>query len=101
MDFLRLANQIRMASEATTTGVAMARRYSGDLRVPALAIVEASESAREAARLLTIGASTAIRWIERWTTTGSVDGHRPQPLAPREARAVVARSSRKRTGRDA
>ena len=50
-----------------------------------MAIVEAGESAREAARLLNIGASTAIRWIERWTTTGSVDakpgtGHSRSPL---------------------
>jgi transposase len=48
-------------------------------------IVEAGESAREAARLLNVGASTAIRWIERWTTTGSVDakpgtGHSRSPL---------------------
>jgi hypothetical protein len=35
--------------------------------------VEGGESAREAARVLEVGASTAIRWIERWTTTGSVD----------------------------
>src|SRR5215471_20976781 len=83
-DSLRLANQIRMPPEATT-GVAMARGYSRDLRVRALAIVEAGESAREAARLLNVGASTAIRWIERWTTTGSVDakpgtGHSRSPL---------------------
>jgi hypothetical protein len=51
----------------------MAKGYSKDLRVRVLAFVEAGESAREAARLLNIGASTAIRWIERWTTTGSVD----------------------------
>jgi transposase len=37
-----------------------------------VAIVESGESAREAARLLDLGASTAIRWIARWTTTGSV-----------------------------
>ena len=35
--------------------------------------------------MLDIGASTAIRWIERWTTTGSVDakpgtGHSRSPL---------------------
>jgi transposase len=51
----------------------MAKGYSKDLRVRAISIVEAGESAREAARLLNVGASTAIRWIERWTTTGSVD----------------------------
>lgn len=63
----------------------MAKGYSTDLRVRAVAIVESGESAREAARLLNIGASTAIRWIERWTTTGSVEakpgtGHRRSPL---------------------
>jgi transposase len=47
--------------------------------------VEAGESAREAARLLNLGASTAIRWIARWTTTGSVNakrgtGHSRSPL---------------------
>jgi len=51
----------------------------------AVSIVEAGESAREAARLLSVGASTAIRWIERWTKTGSVDakpgtGHCRSPL---------------------
>jgi transposase len=51
----------------------MGNGYSKDLRVRAVTIVESGESAREAARLLNIGASTAIRWIERWTTTGSVE----------------------------
>ena len=51
----------------------MANGYSNDLRVRAVAIVEDGDSAREAARLLNVGASTAIRWIERWTTTGSVE----------------------------
>ncbi len=51
----------------------------------AVAIVEAGDSARQAARLLNVGASTAIRWIERWTTTGSLDakpgtGHSRSPL---------------------
>lgn len=63
----------------------MAKGYSKDLRVRAVSIVETGESAREAARLLNVGASTAIRWIERWTTTGSVDakpgtGHTRSPL---------------------
>jgi len=63
----------------------MAKGYSKDLRVRAVSIVEAGESAREAARVLNVGASTAIRWIERWTMTGSVDakpgtGHCRSPL---------------------
>jgi len=65
----------------------MAKGYSKDLRVRAVSIVETGESAREAARLLNVGASTAIRWIERWTTTGSVEakpgtGHCRSPLEP-------------------
>ena len=47
--------------------------------------MEVGKSAREAARLLNVCASTGIRWIERWTTTGSVDakpgtGHSRSPL---------------------
>jgi len=67
-------------------------RHSGDLRSPTASprpsarrdgegilegsagaggsIVEEGNNAWEAARLLNVGASTAIRWIERWTTTG-------------------------------
>jgi transposase len=63
----------------------MAKGYSNDLRERVVGIVEAGESRREAARLLDIGASTAIRWIERWTSTGSVaakpgTGHCRSPL---------------------
>ena len=50
----------------------MAKGYSKDLRVRAVALVEDGESRREAARVLGLGASTAIRWLERWATTGSV-----------------------------
>jgi transposase len=67
----------------------MARGYSNDLRVRAVSIVEGGESAREAARLLNLGASTTIRWIQRWTTTGSVEakpgtGHSRSPLKKHE-----------------
>ncbi len=63
----------------------MAKGYSKDLRVRAIGLVESGESAREAARLLDLGASTAIRWVDRWTSTGSVDalpgtGHCRSPL---------------------
>jgi len=63
----------------------MAKGYSKDLRVRAVGIVESGESAREAARILEIGASTAIRWLERYRTTGCVDakpgtGHSRSPL---------------------
>ena len=63
----------------------MAKGYSTDLRARVVGMVEAGESRRETARLLDIGASTAIRWIERWTSTGSVaakpgTGHCRSPL---------------------
>ena len=63
----------------------MAKGYSKDLRVRAVSIIEGGESAREAGRLLDVSASTAIRWIDRWTTTGSVEakpgtGHTRSPL---------------------
>jgi transposase len=63
----------------------MAKGYSKDLRLRAVSIIEAGESAREAARLLDLGASTTIRWIDRWTRTGSVEalpgtGHSRSPL---------------------
>ena len=41
----------------------MAKGYSTDLRVRAIALYEDGESAREAARLLEVGASTAVRWV--------------------------------------
>ena len=63
----------------------MAKGYSKDFRERVVALVEDGDSAREAARLLNIGAATAIRWVDRWTTTGSVDaksgtGHSKSPL---------------------
>jgi transposase len=66
-------------------GGMMAKGYSNDLRARVVGLVEAGESRREAARLLDIGASTAIRWFERWTSTGSVaarpgTGHSRSPL---------------------
>ena len=67
----------------------MAKGYSKDLRERVVAVVEGGESAREAARLLNIGAATAIRWIDRWTSTGTVaakpgTGHRKSPLKDHE-----------------
>ena len=63
----------------------MAKGYSTDLRGRAIALVEDGDSAREAARILRVAASTAIRWVDRWTTTGSVEakpatGHSRSPL---------------------
>src|SRR3984893_4647419 len=82
------ANQIRLLRRQRR-GCAMAKGYSKDLRERVVSIVEEGDSAGEAARLLNVGASTAIRWIERWTTTGSVEakpgtGHSRSPLNKHE-----------------
>ena len=63
----------------------MGKGYSKDLRKRAVSIVETGESAREAGRLLGVSASTAIRWIDRWTTSGNIEakpgiGHSRSPL---------------------
>ena len=60
----------------------MAKGYSKDLRVRAGELIESGESAREA---LNLGASTTIRWIDRWRKTGNVEakpgtGHSHSPL---------------------
>jgi transposase len=67
----------------------MAKGYSTDLRDRVVALVEGGESCREATRLLDLAASTSIRWMDRWHTTGSVaakpgTGHCRSPLEPHE-----------------
>jgi transposase len=66
-------------------GDAMGKGYSTDMRVRAIELVEEGESAREAARILGVGASSTIRWVDRFATTGSVTakpatGHCHSPL---------------------
>ena len=51
----------------------------------AVELIESGESAREAARILNLGASTTIRWMDRWRKTGNVEakpgtGHSRSPL---------------------
>ena len=67
----------------------MAKGYSKDLRERVVAMVEDGESRREAARLLNLAASTTVRWLDRWTRTGSVaadvrTGHNRSPLKAHE-----------------
>src|ERR1700736_5547818 len=67
----------------------MAKGYSTDLRDRVVVLVEGAESCREAARLLDLAASTTIRWMDRWHTTGSVaakpaPGPCPPALEPHE-----------------
>ncbi len=46
--------------------------YSQDLRVRLIGAVESGSSARAAARVFDVSASTAVKWVARWRRTGSV-----------------------------
>ena len=63
----------------------MPRPYSQDLRVRMVGAVDAGMSARAAARVFGVSASTAVKWVQRWRRTGSVaakrmGGYRRSPL---------------------
>lgn len=51
----------------------MAKGYSKDLRERAVAMCEEGDSRREVARVLDLAPSTAVRWLDRWITTGTVE----------------------------
>jgi len=51
----------------------MPRAYSQDLRVRVIGAVETGASARAAARLFGVSASTTVKWVQRWRRTGSVE----------------------------
>ena len=55
----------------------------------AVSMVEDGESRREVARLLDLAPSTAVRWLDQWNTTGSIEakpgtGHSRSPLKAHE-----------------
>jgi transposase len=43
-----------------------------DLRIRVVRAVDGGMSARQAARAFAVAASTAIKWVQRWRTSGSV-----------------------------
>jgi transposase len=63
----------------------MARGYSDDLRVRVIGFVAGGATARAAGRQMAVGESTAVKWVARWRSTGSVaaklgTGHSRSPL---------------------
>jgi len=67
----------------------MSRAYSEDLRIRLVRLVENGASARSAARLFGVSASTSIKWMQRWRREKSVApnpvrGHR-RPLLEEHA----------------
>lgn len=75
--------------------------YSLDLRERVVAAVEKGGlSARRAAVQFGVGASTAIRWVDRLRRTGSVrtskiGGYRPRAIAGEHRRWLLARIKEK------
>jgi transposase len=67
----------------------MSRAYSEDLRIRLVQLVENGTSARSAAKLFKVSASTAVKWMQRWRRERSVApnpvrGHR-RPLLDHHA----------------
>jgi transposase len=54
----------------------MARAYSQDLRDRVIAAVEDGSSARSAARVFGVSASSAVKWVQRWRRTGRATAKR-------------------------
>lgn len=66
-------------------GAAMSRAYSEDLRVRLVRYVEGGASARTAAKVFGVSASTSVKWMQRWRRDKSVApnpvrGHRRRVL---------------------
>jgi transposase len=63
----------------------MVRSYSADLRERVIGAIKSGVSARSAARAFSVSPSSAVKWGQRWRTTGqviasAVRGHRRSPL---------------------
>ena len=61
----------------------MATPYSQDLRERVIGAVEAGQSARAAARVFGVSASTAVKWVRRWRRPGSVAATRTSAFGVR------------------
>jgi|ERR1700755_1442759 transposase len=51
----------------------MPRPYSQDLRLRVIEAVEGGASRREAAELYGLSTSVVVIWMQRWSTTGSIE----------------------------
>ena len=67
----------------------MPKPYSKDLRERVIAAVAGGQSRHAAATQFKVSVSSAIRWMQRWTTTGEIaakpSGGSTSPLEPHEA----------------
>jgi putative transposase len=74
----------------------MARPYSIDLRERAIARVQAGESVRSVAEVLSISPSSVVKWSQRFRALGSaaagkMGGHRPRLLVGEHAEFLLER----------
>jgi putative transposase len=74
----------------------MAKPYPMELRKRAVRFVEAGQSRHGVARRLGVSASSVIRWLDRFTRTGSpapgkIGGHRPQKIQGKDRDWLVER----------
>jgi transposase len=60
-----------MRIDSPLRGRAMPKAYSGDLRERVIEAVEIGASRREAAEHSGVSASSAVRWLQRWSQSGS------------------------------
>ena len=67
----------------------MSKSYSADLRERVIEEVEAGASRREAADRFAISASSAVRWVQRWSCAAKPHGGSISPLE-RHAKLVLA-----------
>lgn len=65
----------------------MSRAYSEDLRVRLVRYVEGGASARSAAKLFGVSASSSIKWMQRWRREKSVA---PNPVRGHRGRLLDA-----------
>lgn len=67
----------------------MTRPLSIDLRKRLIDSVEGGMSRRAAAERFGVGEATAIRWVERYRRTGSIEPEKMGPRSPRSPLEVV------------
>lgn len=75
----------RFSGSCLVWGVVVSRAYSEDLRIRLVRYVEGGASARAAAKLFGVSASTSVKWMQRWRRDRSVArnpvrGHRRRLL---------------------
>ena len=67
----------------------MPKPYSMDLRERAVARLRSGESTRSVAASLSIGVATAVRWGQRYRSTGSTGSVAPLPMGGSEPSGIV------------